>query len=370
MKTAAPIRFPARRTAGSVILLVLVTVLLAAFMLTKFVQRASTELLADARAGDQAQMRREAYSALEVTLAVLADVRTYDKALYSPAQGWDHPLEYAGYEPPDGMRVDITFEDESGRISLPKADAATLESLFVVTGVDRNQAERASDALLVWMKADYVPPTLESDPGNYERAAIPHTPARRPLRSLSELASVAVVRDLLFDETGRPNDRYRQFAAAVSLQSFDKVNLNAATPEALAASGLAPAQASSLRAGNRNGALPYFRALGEASTAVGTALPTDRFGVEIQALRINVAVRDGGRLYRLSLVVAIGNGVGTTSRTPASGGTTAAATPTTTASTVQKAPVTLKKLDYPFKVLELLEDVESEPSALAGVPTA
>ena len=58
---------------GSVIVLVLLTVFLAAFLLTKFVQRAGTEMLADARAADQARLRREAYSALEVTLAVLAD---------------------------------------------------------------------------------------------------------------------------------------------------------------------------------------------------------------------------------------------------------------------------------------------------------
>ena len=348
-------RFPARRSTGSAVLLVLVTVLLASFMLMKFVQRAGTELLADARAGDRARLRREAYSALETTLAVLADVRAADHALYSPAQGWDQPLNYAGYVPDSGLVVEVGFEDESGRISLPRADAATLEALFQVAGVDRNQAERASDALLVWMHQDYVPPTLESDPGNYERAAIPHRAAQRPLRSLEELASVAIVRDLLFDDDGRPNQHLRDFAAAVSLQSFDKVNLNAASPAALAATGFAAGQIDALRnyqqATGRVAGKPYFQSLTEASATLGSAVSPDHFGVEIQVLRIKLTVRDGALEYHLSAVVA------------APGGTVAPA-PTASAKVTpgpEKAPVILKKLDYPFKVLELLEDVESEP---------
>jgi len=53
--------FHRHRLRGSVIVLVLVTVLLAAFLLTRFVARAGTELLADARAGDRARLLREAY---------------------------------------------------------------------------------------------------------------------------------------------------------------------------------------------------------------------------------------------------------------------------------------------------------------------
>lgn len=358
MRASRQARFPARRTAGSVVLLVLVTVLLAAFMVTKFVQRAGTELLADARAGDQGRMRREAYSALETTLAVLADVRAVDQGLFNPAQGWSDPLAYAGYVPEGSARVEVAFEDESGRISLPKADAATLEALLEMTGVDRNQAERASDALLVWMHPDYVPPTLEADPGGYERAVIPHKPAGRPLRSFDELASIALARDIFFDETGRPYPRLREFAAAVSLYSFDRVNLNAGTPLALTAAGATPDQVESLntylRDRSRSGQ-PYFKSTQEASVAMGGTAPIDRFGVEIQVLRINVTVREGALAYRLSAVIALSN------RATAPARAAPAPTTTRTGTTTEKAPLTLKKLDYPFKVLEVLEDVESGP---------
>ena len=354
-------RFPARRTAGSVVLLVLVTVLLAAFMITKFVQRAGTELLADARAGDQERLRREAYSALETTLAVLADVRAVDQGLFNPAQGWSDPLGYAGHVPGPGTSVEVAFEDESGRISLPKADAATLEALLELTGVDRNQAERASDALLVWMHADYVPPTLEADPGSYEREAIPHKAAGRPLRSLDELASIAIVRDLFFDEQGRPYPRLREFAAAVSLQAFDRVNLNAGTPLALTAAGATVDQVEALRTYLRTPSRgrPYFKNAQEAAAVMGSAAPTDRFGVEIQVLRINVTARAGALAYRISAVVSLSGAT----TAPVRGARAGAANPTGPAGDAEKAPLTLKKLDYPFKVLDLLEDVESGPAS-------
>lgn len=339
--------------------MVLVTVLLAAFLISKFVQRAGTELMADARASDEARLRRSAYSALETTLAVLADVRLVDQALYSPAQGWGEPLEYAGYEPEPGQKIEVTFEDESGRLSLPRADAPTLVALFESMKVDRALAERASDALLVWMHKDYVPPSMEADPAAYERAAIPHTIAGRPLRSYAELASIAIIRDLLFDENHQPNERMRAFMAAVSLHSFEKMNLNSATPGALEAAGFEPAQITALQdhlhPRRSSSQLPYFKTVADAAAAIGVNAPLQKFGVEIQALRVTVTVHDGGRDYRVSTVVTPPGGVAATRR-DSNQADQAAQTANDTVTPE------IKKLDYPFKLLEVSEDVESGPA--------
>ncbi len=350
-----PSRF--NRNRGSVILLVLVTVLLAAFLLTKFVQRAGTELLADARAGDQARLRQEAYSALEVTLAVLADFRAQDRGLYSPAQGWDQPLEYAGYTPPEGVTVEIQIEDESGKISLPLADAATLEVLLEVLGLQRAEAERVSDALLVWTHVDYVAKSSETDAGKYERAALPHYPARRPLRSFEELAAVTYARDFFFDQHGQPTTLARDFAASVSLYAFNRVNLNGANPVALAVGGLDNGQIDTLqdylRRQKMAGRQDFFRATSEATGVLGAA-PLQTFGAEALALRITVTVKDGAATYRLSAVVA-----------PPGGATLAVAlaseVPPQTSATKETNVPGIKKLDYPFKVLEIRENLESSP---------
>jgi len=91
---------------------------------------------------------------------------------------------------------------------------------------------------------------------------------------------------------------------------------------------------------------------------LGADAPLDRFSVESQILCINITVRDGARVYQLSAVV-----------TPRGGSTAPpSAAPKANASVEQKKPVVLKMLDYPFKVLELLENVWPVSLALADNP--
>lgn len=355
VSTSASRQFPRRRTRGSVILLVLVTVLLAAFLLTKFVTRAGTELLADARAGDQARLRREAYSALETTLAVLAEMRAIDQGLYSPAQGWDRPLDYADHIPGEGLTVEVAVEDESSKLSLPRADAAILEALLVTLSLSLTEAERVSAALLVWTRDDHVPASLDMDGSNYDRAVIPYQPAARPLRSFGELAAVEVVQGLFFDEAGRPTRLARDFQSSVSLYSFDRVNLNTATPTVLAAGGLGLAQIDALadyaRRGRNGSGAGFFHATSEATAILGAQTPLEKFGAEVKALRITVTVK-GGTTYHLSAVVAPPGGA-TIAPTPPP------KTPNSAGATSETATADIKKLDYPFKVLEIREDAES-----------
>ncbi len=77
---------PARHQRGSVIILVLGTILLVATLATKFIAQTGTELVLAAKNSEQSALRREAYSAMEVTLAVLADFVAADGALFSGSQ--------------------------------------------------------------------------------------------------------------------------------------------------------------------------------------------------------------------------------------------------------------------------------------------
>ena len=60
---------------GSIIVLVMVTLLFTAAALVTFLDKAGTDLLVEARAAQAARLRPDAYSALETTLAVLQDFR-------------------------------------------------------------------------------------------------------------------------------------------------------------------------------------------------------------------------------------------------------------------------------------------------------
>lgn len=378
-------RVPRRR--GSVILLVLFTILFAVYALTKFVERASVDLLTESRASVGDRLRVEAYSALEATLGVLEDFRTVNGALRSPAEGWSDPLAFAGYQPAKGLEVAVTFEDESGRLSLPGADFQTLTQLFVQLGQRQADAERLADALLGWMRPDYEPVGASSPRADdYEREAIPHSPPARPLRSLAELASIREVREAFYDEAGQPNNLWRSFAAAVSLLSFDQLNVNGGNAAALGAiGGYDETALGNLRDYlTGNGAYThqgpgFFRTTQEIGPVLGQAAIPPRFGLQISALRINVTVREGQTQFRLSAVVAPPGGArlppaGNTaaaaqndqSQTAASGGTNPGTAPpavpsagrseTGTSSTA--AGQTQSRLNYPFTLLEIRENDE------------
>lgn len=354
-----PPRFPRHPRRGSVILFVLGVILLTAFLLTRLIDRAGGELLAETKAASRTALRDEAYSALEVTLAVLADASANDSGLHAPQQGWDNPLDYAGYEPPAGFDIAVTFEDETGKLPLASASEAVLQHYLETIGATSTEAERLTDALLAWTKADYLPRTSEADPQTYENAALPYAPPHRPLHTFEELRAVAIARELFFDADGRWTELGGRFRADVSLQTFTSVNVNTARPSVLVALGLDPTHAVALAEELTPAPDPthdpkFYRSIAEAAAVHGAELTQAGLGADVQCLRVFVTVRQGARVFTLEAVVQPGN-------TPAAGPATAATAASTTAANASPAtPVdprtlTRKSIDYPFRILELRE---------------
>ena len=387
---------PARRRpgdAGSVILLVLMTLLLTAFALTKYLEKTAVDLLADAREARAGRLRVQAYSALETTLGVLQEFIAADGALHSATEGWGKPLEFAGYAPPDGLTVEATIEDESGKISLRHADYQTLRDLFVLLGQKQADAERLADALLVWMQPGYDPVnSFSARATDYERAAVPHDPPGRSLHSFSELASIQLVRDTLYHADGQPNDLWRSFVDSVSLFDFAQPNVNSGRETTLAAVGSYDAASVKL-VGDYLGGLgsysrqgpAYFHNAQEVAGLVGPGTAGSKLGTEVRCLRVTITVREGQASYRLSAVIAPPGGAalppanapaaasaGTTdaastedNATAAAGSAPAAATtipPATSGSQAQPA------LNYPFTLLEIRENDEIVDTAPPSQP--
>lgn len=347
---------------GSVIILVLVTLIFAAFLLTAFIRRTGTELLADARAAEQRHLRAEAYSALETTLAVLADFRAAEGALRSPAESWGRPLEGSGYEPAAGREVEVSFEDESGKLSLPQATAEELQAVLELAGLERNGAERLARTLHAWLREAPADAPADFDSPDYTRADPPYRPAGRPLRSWGELAAVEFDRHLFFDEDGQPTELLEAFRREVSLHSFQTVNLNSARAGVLTARGLGPAELDALDDYRRRPKPPgdtgVFRSTTEAATVLGGASVPAGFGTNIEALRINVTARQGGVVYRVTVVISAGSRAG--GGAPRRRGEEPGEGPETATSGERKV------LNYPFAVLEIRED--SEPFATSPSP--
>lgn len=338
---------------GSVILFVLGVVLLASFLLSLLIARASGELLVESRAAREGTLRAEAYSALEVTLAVLADVAAADGALHGPAQGWSDPLAYADYTPATGTAVEVFFEDETGKLPLADAEPATLHRYFEALGVAPADAERLVDALSAWTDAAHIAVFPDTDPARYGDAATPYAPPGRALRSFEELRAVAIARDLFFDADGRWNELGERFRADATLHRFGQVNINSARPAVLVALGLDPTAA--ITAAERlaispDGQPQYFRTVPEAAAVASVEIGGADLGAAVQCLRIRIVVRQGAAGVQLDAVIMPGGGV---ARPPAAGATAPANEPGTLP--VEPRPASIKRVDYPFRVLELRE---------------
>lgn len=377
-RTGAGEAWRSRPASGSVLVVVLVTILFATTALTVFIERASNDLLVEAREADINRLQLEAHSALETTLAVLEDFRIVQNGLRSPAEGWGEPLEWSGYQPGEGRRVEVAFADESGKLSLPQVDYATLVNLFLSWELQQADAERLADALLGWVQPDYTPQSATAPRReDYENAPLGFHPPERPLRSFSELRAIDIVREYFFDELGRPTDLGRSFMEAVSLYDFARPNINAAPGSVLAAVGrYDPRQQRQLDDFRRGeGAYVrsprFFRSANEVATVLGEQGVAAGFGAEIQALRITVTVREGVASYQLQAVVAPPGGARVVEAPaipePRAEGRTEAPPPARRRNEQETAPAAAG-LDYPFALLEIRENAAISPAPAEPLP--
>ncbi|MDB6167466.1 MAG: hypothetical protein JWM88_330 [Verrucomicrobia bacterium] len=378
----APLPFPSGSNQrgsgirGSVLVIVLVTLLFTSFALVLFVEQASSDLLVESRDAVAKRLRRDGYSALEASLASLEDFRRAGGVLHSPAEGWRNPLVFSLWQPRAGCTVEATAEDESGKISLTNVDAATLGNLFKFWELKPADAERLTDALLGWMRRDYVPVSSRSP--DYDQGALPFAAPARPLRSFSELASIDDAREVFFDAQGRPNDLWRRFTAVFSLFNFRQANLNAATPDVLAALGFSDAsqyqRLNEYLAGKgqySSQGPQWLLSAAQAAGLLGTPSLSAGAGTEVRAVRVNVTVHEGRNSFRLSAVVAPSGGatVVKAAATPArstSSATSLATTGGVAATGSQPAPAaSVPQLNYPFTLLEIKEngEIPTIPSA-------
>jgi hypothetical protein len=355
-----------------------VTLMFATTALLLFIDRAGTDLLVESREADARRLQAEAYSALETTLAVLQDFQTVGEGLRSPHEGWGEPLEWAGYEPGDGLVVEVAFKDESGKLSLPQLDAAKLTLLFLTWGFPQAEADQLTDALMGWMQAEYTPRTVAAPQvRDYENLPLGFRPPGRPLRSFSELRSIGLIREAFFEPTGEPNNHGRRFMESVSLYDFGRPNINSAPDGVLAALGgydeFQQRQLEDYRRGTGAfaGGRRFFRSAGEVAGVLGDQGVQPGFGAEIQALRITVTVRRGRSAYRLEAVVAPPGGARLVSAPgiPAPVEAAASARPPQTRqpqSRTRRGDATgaaATGLQYPFTLLEIREN-----AAIASVP--
>lgn len=367
---------------GSVLVIVMITILFTTFALVAFIEKAGNDLIVEQRYAETRRLRSEAYSALETTLAVLVDFREAGNGLHNPTEGWNDPLTFAAYTPTEGRTVDIAFEDESGKLSLPRIDGPTLSRLFQSWDIVEAEADTLADMLMGWMHADHIYTSVTSPP--YDQGELPYLSPNRSMRDYSELAAIEKVRDVFYEADGRPNALWYRFVDSVSLLSFAKTNINGAKPGALIALGqFLPSQQQNINdylAGTgtyetQGPGLPFQNAT-EAQAIAGPGGNSGAFGTTISALRVLITVHDGTSQFRLAAVVAPPNGATTIQTTATSARTQTSASSAATAGRQQNQPNASQRttsttsrngqtpkasLNYPFTLLEIRENDEIPP---------
>lgn len=382
---------------GAVLLLVLVIIVIAATAIISFTERALTEMSGEGYYAQRDRLRGDAYSALEVSLAVLNDFKTIDGGLYSPEQGWGDPLGYAGLTPREGLQIQVDFTDENSRLPLLAGDSAEpwLLVLFTELGFQSDEIAVLTDSLLDWIDEDDNPRLLGAESQEYLRSDLPHIAANRMPTHLEELSAAIGWSNLMFDEAGIPNARFEQFKSLVSVYSSGPINLNTANervlratgtfsdPELTALRGAFPERQGEVRRGKG-----YYTSLSELSDVTGS-LPTGiRLGVKVEVLSVVVTVREGDAEFRLKAVVQVDSSSaqsGRTVRTGPGGDQPAPGTPPkgspgalqtgqptagTGGSTSKRSAgggtTAVGSDEYPFTIVELVED----PPASTIAPTA
>ncbi|MGA0133645.1 MAG: hypothetical protein ACO3ND_04745 [Opitutales bacterium] len=304
------------RRRGSVLVVVLVLISLASMLLAQFMEDNSLELTMAARDNDRRRLRSAAQSELELALAVIAEIRAVDlNNIHNPAQGYEDPHAYADIPRPEGMDVVFEFEDESAKLPLALLDRNGLIQLLYALGQEQRDAERVADSIVAWTSRRYESTEEEARDAAYERRTLSHRPARRPIRSFEEFRAIGVARDFFFDEDGRPTPLFESFRKCVSVYTFRKANINAASDAVLLGVGMSEDQVALIREmqseqGKRTFGQPrYFRSSTEVRTLLGANAPIALLDDECQLLWVHVTVKQGLARCRVSALIGVGDDV-------------------------------------------------------------
>jgi len=381
-----------RHNRGSILVIVMVTILFTAAAIVAFLDRASNELLVASHVKVANRLREDAYSALNVVLGTLEEFREADgNQLRSPTEGWGKGLDlpWLKWTPTGNHTVDVSFVDESGKMPLMHTTTTQMLALFEAWGLSQDDSQNMVDELFMWMRLNpnYVP-TVAGVP-DYEQDANPFDPPLRPMRSYSELSAIDFVRDKLYTN-GQPNDLWWRFVADFSLFNYPTPNINSAPPDVLAAVGLfngaQQANIASFLAGKGDFINPatvsalggqWFTSSTQVLNVVGGQGNASSFTTNITALRVLITVHEGLSTFALSVLVAPQGGARTVQTTATdaqqsasnstSGESTNTALPgsSTTSSLPRATPTNAQtsaaasgnmNVKYPFTILEIKEN--------------
>ena len=339
---------------GSILVAVLGLIALLSALLISFMQEAVARIRFNGALDNGTDLRERAYSGLEISLASIAQIAEIDNGLRSASQGWNDPLGYAGFEPYDDCKLEVTVEDEQGKLPLSAMSETQLTALFDQMEISHSTSDKLAQALLDWMDPDDTARLSSIDGDDYEKADIPCKPTNAVPRSWDEFIKIYGFKEILLDEHGKPTDIFKQLMASVSLHNDGDVNVNDANELTLDVLGylggfdadraLKKMEGSDMKRGT------LYDNILSTTTDLGTGTSVPMAAYSTQLLHIRVVASRGDARFTLDALLKY-KGASTTS---------SAASSTTTTSKLNggyddfpKDPAS--SLSYPFSIVQLVE---------------
>ena len=305
-------RYPHSRRRAVALLLVLAMLALLGFMVTEYVAAAERRLTWESQRSGQDVLRRNAFSALETTLSVLGTFQRIDGALYGPAQGWEEPLEFAGFVSEDGVEVSVELRDETGYYGINSMSAFQLRRFFQDMGVGESQASEMADSLLDWIDTNTAVRTNGAEEESYANGI---APPNRPIRDLSELQLIKGFSNVFFESEGEGNELWALLRGSVSLfASTGAPNINTAPREVLqllgTRHGFDPESLLSARSGESSlgGGGVVFRNAGDLGRQSLPVAMGSSVSFTCVKLRVIVRAKKGGAVLVVDTLLDTANG--------------------------------------------------------------
>ncbi len=290
-------------------------IFLLAVFVTQFLDIATRQMRMRAVEMGRTDLRTTAYSALEVTMAVLAEFQEIDEGLNRPSQGWGDPIGYSQLVWPEGVEVKVTIEDETGRIPLNPMPEEDIKALLDYMEIDFTDIDIMVDSLADWTDENDMHRLNGAEEDYYQREDPPYSPANGPLNSFDRLSKIRGFKEEFFDEDGVPNELYYRFISAVSLHNTNKVNINTASMDVLAAYAGQNSFDENLFEDYMSG---QDRVPGTSDDEIITSAEdlrlagfsgdTDAVGFSVAVVRIKVEVSAGEKRFSLVALVDTGGG--------------------------------------------------------------
>ena len=169
------------RARGVAFILVLWVIAMLSIMLGSFALTARTENLQARHLFDTTQARYAAEAGLN--LAVF-ELRKTDPLMRWVGDGRPYTFGYGDAE------IEVRITDDSGKIDINTADEKLLMGLFTARGIELEQAQKLTAAIIDWRDPDDLAQPNGAEISDYKAAGLSYGPKNAPFDTVSELQQV------------------------------------------------------------------------------------------------------------------------------------------------------------------------------------